>query len=121
MAATDSKASSDFYNNGAYVASLQGVGVGPQPMFLPGTASKAVTVSQLYTSYSHTTKAVGFTPTGVGIDTFGDIFVTDTTNTSLDLDCLATTANTAQNLQGRRCRQRLHQQLLPDQWSCSYQ
>ena len=97
LGATDSKASSDFYNNGAYLASLQGVGVGPQPMFLPGTASRAVTVSQLYTSYSHTTKAVGFTPTGVGIDSFGDIFVTDTTNTSLDLDCLATTANTAQN------------------------
>ena len=97
MGASDSKASSDFYNTGAYVASLQGVGVGAQPMFLPGTASKAVTVSQLYTAYTHTTKAVGFTPTGVGVDTFGDIFVTDTTNTSLDLDCLATTANTAQN------------------------
>ncbi len=93
---TDSKASSDFYNNGAYVASLQGAGVGPHPMFLPGTASQAVTVSQLYTSYAHTTKAVGFSPSSVGVDTFGDIFVTDTTNTSLDLDCLATTANTAQ-------------------------
>ncbi len=97
LGVSDSKQSSDYYNNGAYIASLQGVGVGPQPMFLPGTASKAVTVSQLYTSYAHTTKAVGFTPSGVGIDTFGDIFVTDTTNTSLDLDCLATTANTAQN------------------------
>ncbi|MDR3734101.1 MAG: chitobiase/beta-hexosaminidase C-terminal domain-containing protein [Acidobacteriaceae bacterium] len=97
MAATDSNAGKDFYMNGAYLANLQGVGVGPQPMFLPGTASKAVTVSQLYTSYSKAAKAVGFTPTGVAIDTFGNIFVTDTTNTSLDLDCLATTANTAQN------------------------
>ena len=97
MAATDSKAASDFYNNGAYLASLQGVGIGSQPMFLPGTASKAVSGSQLYTSFSHTTKAVGFTPSGVAIDTFGNIFVTDTTNTSLDLDCLASTANTAQN------------------------
>jgi sugar lactone lactonase YvrE len=97
MGATDSKATSDFYMNGAYLASLQGIGAGPQPMFLPGTASQAVTLSQLYSSYSHTTKAVGFTPSSVGIDSFGDIFVTDTTNTSLDLDCLATTANTAQN------------------------
>lgn len=96
-AATDSKGTSDFYMNGAYVANMQGVGVGPQPMFLPGTASKAVTVSQLYTSYAHTTKAVGFTPSSVGVDTFGNIFVTDSANTSLDLDCLATTSNTAQN------------------------
>jgi len=97
LAATDSNAADDFYNNGAYLANLQGVGVGPQPMFLPGTPSQAVTVSQLYTSYSQKAKAVGFTPTSVAVDTFGDIFVTDTTNTSLDLDCLATTANTAQN------------------------
>jgi hypothetical protein len=88
---------SDLYMNGAYLANLQGVGVGPGPMFLPGTASQAVTMSQLYKSYSKTSKAVGFTPTGVAVDSFGDIFVTDTTNTSLDLDCLATTAATAQN------------------------
>ncbi|HEY4357697.1 MAG TPA: chitobiase/beta-hexosaminidase C-terminal domain-containing protein, partial [Acidobacteriaceae bacterium] len=97
MGATVKTPGSDFYMNGAYIASVQGVGIGPQPMFLPGTASKAVTASQLYTSYSHTAKVVGFTPTGVGVDTFGNIFVTDTANTSLDLDCLATTANTAQN------------------------
>ncbi len=97
MGATDPKAASDFYMNGAYIANLQGVGVGPQPMFLPGTPSQAVTTSQLYTSYSKTAKAVGFTPMGVAVDSFGDIFVADTANTSLDLDCLATTANTAQN------------------------
>jgi sugar lactone lactonase YvrE len=97
MGASDPQAASDFYMNGAYLANLQGVGVGPQPMFLPGTASKAVTLSQLYTSYSHTTKAVGFTPMGIAVDSFGDIFVADTANTSLDLDCLASTANTAQN------------------------
>jgi hypothetical protein len=95
--ATNSKASSDFYNNGAYLASLQGTGVGPQPIFLPGSATKAVVQSQLYTSYTKASLAVGFTPSGVGVDSFGDIFVTDTTNTSLDLDCLGTTANTAQN------------------------
>jgi sugar lactone lactonase YvrE len=97
LEATDTNYSTDFYQYGAYLANLQGVGVGPQPMFLPGTASDAVTMSQLYTSYSHTTKAVGFTPTGVAVDSFGDIFVADTANTSLDLDCLSTTANTAQN------------------------
>jgi hypothetical protein len=97
LAALDTNAASDFYMNGAYVANLQGVGVGPQPMFLPGTATTAVTMSQLYTSYAHTAKAVGFTPTGVAVDSFGDIFVADTANTSLDLDCLASTANTAQN------------------------
>jgi len=97
LGATVSKPTSDFYMNGAYVASLQAVGTGPQPMFLPGTASKVVALPQLYKSYSQTTKAVGFTPTGVGVDSFGNIFVTDTANTSLDLDCIASTANTATN------------------------
>jgi hypothetical protein len=97
MAATDSNASSDFYNNGAYVANLQGVGIGPRPMFLPGVASQAVNLSQLYTSYSKTAKAVALTPVGVALDSFGDIFVADNANTSLDLYCLASTANTAQN------------------------
>lgn len=95
--ALDSSAGEDFYMNGAYQANLQGVGVGPVPMFIPGTASQAVTVSQLYTSYAQTAKAVAFTPMGVAVDSLGDIFVADTANTSLDLDCLATTANTAQN------------------------
>lgn len=100
FAATDPKASSDYYNSGAYLASLQGVGVGTQPFFLPGIATKAVSQAQLFTSYTRTATAVGFTPSGVAVDSFGDIFVTDTTNTSLDLDCLASTANTAQNYRG---------------------
>lgn len=79
----------------AYTVNLQGVGIGPQPMFLPGTPSKAVTLSQLYTSQAHTAKAVGFTPSAVAVDTYGDIFVTDTTNSSVDLDCLASTNNAA--------------------------
>ena len=87
----------EYGTNGAYVVNLQGVGVGPQPMFLPGTASQAVALSQLYTSPSHTTKAVGFIPTSVAVDTYGNVFAVDNANTSLDLDCLATTANTAQN------------------------
>jgi len=85
----------DYSASDAYVVNLQGVGVGPQPMFLPGTASQAVSLSQLYTSSSHTTKAVGFTPTSAAVDTYGDIFVVDNANSSLDVDCLATTSNTS--------------------------
>ena len=81
--------------NAVYTVNLQGVGVGPQPMFLPGTASKAIGVSQLYTTSSHATLATAFTPKDVAVDTFGDIFVADSANGTLDIDCLATTANTA--------------------------
>jgi sugar lactone lactonase YvrE len=81
--------------NGSFVANLQGVGVGPQPMFLPGTATQAITKSTLYTSVSHSTKAVGFVPTSVATDTYGDIFVTDNANSTLDIQCLPTTSNTA--------------------------
>lgn len=81
--------------NPAYTVNLQGVGIGPQPMFLPGTPSTAITLSQLYTSQTHATKAVGFTPTAVAVDTYGDIFATDSTNSSVDLDCLASTNNAA--------------------------
>ena len=38
---------------------------------------------------------MGFIPTGVGVDTYGNIFVVDNANSSLDVDCLATTANAA--------------------------
>jgi hypothetical protein len=81
--------------NPAYTVSLQGVGVGPQPMFLPGTPSTAISLAQLYTSQSHATKAVGFTPTAIAVDTYGDIFAADSTNSSVDLDCLSTTNNAA--------------------------
>jgi hypothetical protein len=81
--------------NPAYTVNLQGVGVGPQPMFLPGTPLTAITLPQLYTSQTHATKAVGFTPTAVAVDTYGDIFATDSTNSSVDLDCLASTNNAA--------------------------
>ena len=81
--------------NGAFVANLQGVGVGPQPMFLPGTATQAITQSTLYTSVSHTTKAVGFIPTSVAADTYGDVYATDSANSTLDIECLPTTSNTA--------------------------
>jgi Chitobiase/beta-hexosaminidase C-terminal domain len=85
----------EYGTNGAYVVNLQGVGVGPQPMFLPGTASQPVPLSQLYTTPSHTTKAAGFIPTSVAVDTYGDIFAVDNANSSLDVACLATTSSTA--------------------------
>jgi len=96
LEATDTNYSTDLYLYEAFQANMQGVGVGPQPMFLPGTPSTPVTLSQLYTSYKATKLAVGFTPMGVAVDSFGNIFVPDTANTSLDLDCLAATQYTAQ-------------------------
>lgn len=99
LAASDPGGSSvgatEYAANPAYTVHLQGVGIGPQPMFLPGTPSKAIGLSQLYTSQAHATKAVGFTPTAVAVDTYGDIFTTDATNSSVDLDCLASTNNAA--------------------------
>ena len=97
LQATDTNYATDLYLYEAFQANMQGVGVGPQPMFLPGTPSTPVVLSQLYTSYTAKKAAVGFTPMGVAIDSFGDIFVADTANTSLDLDCLAVTQYTAQN------------------------
>ncbi|MDR3734099.1 MAG: chitobiase/beta-hexosaminidase C-terminal domain-containing protein [Acidobacteriaceae bacterium] len=81
--------------NGVYTINLQGVGVGPQPMFLPGTASKVIALSQLYTASSHATLATSFAPQGVAIDTYGDILVADSANGTLDIDCLATTSTVA--------------------------
>ena len=99
LAATDpggaTLGATEYGGTPAYTVHLQGVGVGPQPMFIPGTPSKAVTLPQLYTSQTHATKAVGFSPTAVAVDTYGDIFTTDTTNSSVDLDCLASTNNAA--------------------------
>ena len=80
---------------GAYVSNLQGVGVGPQPMFLPGIASKAVGLSQLYTTNAHSTAATSFLPQSVAVDTYGDIFVADSANGTLDIDCLASTSSAA--------------------------
>ena len=74
---------------------LQGIGAGPQPFFLPGTASQALALSQVYTTSAHTAKATTFTPGGMAVDTFGDIFVVDTANHAVDVDCLASTANAA--------------------------
>ena len=81
--------------NAAYVVNLQGVGVGPQPIFLPGVASQAITLPTLYTGPTHATLAAGFVPQAVAVDTYGDLYVADSSNGTLDIDCLPTTSNTA--------------------------
>jgi len=77
-------------------ANFQGVGAGPQTFFLPGTATKAIALTQLGTTPEQTATAKAFTPAGLALDTFGDIFVADSANHSIDVNCLATTAAAAQ-------------------------
>jgi hypothetical protein len=77
-------------------ANFQGVGVGPQTFFLPGTATQAIVLAQLGTTPAQTAIAKSFTPAGLGVDTFGDIYVADGANHTLDVNCLATTTATAQ-------------------------
>lgn len=74
---------------------FQGIGTGPQPFFLPGTASQALALSQVYTTSAHSAKATSFTPAALAVDTFGDLFVVDTANHSVDVDCLTSTATAA--------------------------
>lgn len=75
---------------------LQGVGAGAQTMLLPGTASTAIAKSQVYTSSAHSASATSFTPQGLAVDSYGDIFMADSANHTVDVDCLATTAAAAQ-------------------------
>jgi hypothetical protein len=83
-------------NTPLFTANLQGVGVGPQTFFLPGTATQAITLSQLGTTPAGTAKAKSFTPAGLALDTFGDIYLADTANHTVDVYCLATTTALAQ-------------------------
>lgn len=71
-------------SNGANdaVVNLQGVGVGPQPLFFPGTPS------QLFTKAGTVTLNA---PGGLAVDTFGDIFLGDSGNGKVVADCLSTT------------------------------
>jgi hypothetical protein len=64
------------------IINLQGNGVGPEPLFFPGTPS------QLFTAVG--TKLLN-APQGIAIDTYGDIFLADTANGTVDADCLAST------------------------------
>jgi sugar lactone lactonase YvrE len=67
------------------VVNLQGEGVGPQPLFFPGTPS------QLFTNAGTVTLKA---PGGLAVDTFGDIFVADSGNGKVVADCLSTTTPT---------------------------
>jgi hypothetical protein len=74
---------------------LQGVGVGPQPIFLPGVASSLFT-----SAATSSTVAASINlnrPSGIAVDTFGDIFVADSGNGRVVADCLASTATAAAN------------------------
>jgi hypothetical protein len=72
---------------------LQGVGAGPQPMFLPGVASSLFTSAATSTTVATPINLSG--PSGIAVDTFGDIFVADPGNGRVVADCLATTATAA--------------------------
>jgi hypothetical protein len=74
---------------------LQGVGVGPQPIFLPGVASSLFTSAA--TSSTVATSINLNKPSGIAVDTFGDIFVADSGNGRVVADCLASTATAAAN------------------------
>ncbi len=64
------------------IVNLQGVGVGPQPLFFPGTPSLLFTKGG--------TVALN-APGGLAVDTYGDIFVADSGNGKVVADCLSTT------------------------------
>jgi sugar lactone lactonase YvrE len=78
-------------SNGANdtIVNLQGVGVGPKPMFLPGIASSLFTAAATSSTVSTPVNLNG--PTGLAVDTYGDVFVADTGNGKVVADCLATT------------------------------
>ncbi len=80
----------DAASNEDVVANLQGVGVGPQLFFLPGVASTLFSAAA--TSATVSTSVNLNNPTGLAVDTFGDIFVADTGNGRVVADCLASTA-----------------------------
>ena len=65
------------------IINLQGNGVGPLALFLPGTPS-------LLFNAAATNKTLNL-PQGMAIDSYGDIFVADTGNGKVVADCLATT------------------------------
>jgi sugar lactone lactonase YvrE len=65
-------------------------------MLLPGTASQALGAASVYTTSAHTGGVKTFTPKGLAVDTYGDIFVADSANSTVDIDCLSTTAAAAQ-------------------------
>ena len=81
-------------NNIEVTVNLQGVGVGPQAFFLPGVASSLFT-SAASNSTAGAPQVNLSGPTGIAVDTFGDIFVADTGNGKVVADCLASTTTSA--------------------------
>jgi hypothetical protein len=67
------------------IVNLQGNGVGPEPLFLPGTPSL------LFKQTTDATPKLLNLPQGIALDSYGDIFVADTGNGKVVADCLATT------------------------------
>jgi sugar lactone lactonase YvrE len=67
------------------IINLAGVGVGPEPLFLPGSPSLLFTAA----ATSQTLNA----PQGLAVDSYGDIFVADTGNGKVVADCIATTTD----------------------------
>jgi sugar lactone lactonase YvrE len=74
---------------------LLGVGLGPQPSFLPGIASLLFNSAATSSTVATSIDLKG--PSGIAVDTFGDIFVADSGNGRLVADCLASTATAASN------------------------
>ncbi len=81
----------DGSSNQETVVNLQGSGLGPQAMFLPGVASSLFSSANM--SSTVTTQVPLNGPLGLAVDTFGDIFVTDPGNGKVVADCLATTTS----------------------------
>jgi sugar lactone lactonase YvrE len=72
------------------IVNLQGNGVGPEPLFFPGTPSQTFTAAAVSTSNGAATKTLS-APQGIALDSYGDIFVADTGNGKVVADCLPTT------------------------------
>ena len=69
----------------AAIINLQGTGVGPEPLFFPGTPSLLFTAAAGPLPLN--------APEGLAVDAFGDIFVADTGNGKVVADCIATTTD----------------------------
>jgi sugar lactone lactonase YvrE len=85
----------DGSGNLEFTANLQGVGLGPQPMFLPGVGSQLFTAAA--TSPTDSTPLTLSGPKGIAVDSFGDIFVADTGNGKVVADCLSSTSTATGN------------------------
>ena len=72
------------------VVNLQGNGVGPLALSLPGTPSQLFNVAAVSTTKGAAPRGLNG-PTGLAVDSYGDVFVADTGNGKVVADCLPTT------------------------------